>query len=350
MAATTVQPSNGGELQQAPLKGTVRNQAVRSDIRNVLAVGLLTVFLAVASSSSSLCFADEPAPIFAASLDDGQRISGTLPAELTVTTRFGEFRVPIDRLESIKQENDQLEFHLMNGDVLQGSVKAPFKLQAELGPAIELTTAGLHTVQRATSSLHTPWSEPSNHLRARLRLLEAPSGRRGEMTLLVELQNTSKETLRLRKPNLQTRVLALDEIGRQNGYNAWVTAQFEQEGLQHVHAMDRMALRTSNVAILPGGTYRLHITLPYNMDQQEQLEELEKRIEELEEHHEPARERTHFFGMKPLSAQTGIGRFRVFYHVPEGRAAGKAERQRAIAWSGSIVTPTLAIPFPERPR
>jgi len=298
----------------------------------------------------SACLAGETAPVFAASLNDGQRISGTLPAELTVTTRLGEFRVPVDRLESVALSEDkgkeQLEFRLMNGDILQGTVKGPFKLLATLGPELDLATAGLNGLQRATSSLHTPWSEPNNHLRARLRLLEAPSGRRGELTLLVELQNTGKETLRLLKPHLQSRVLAPRELGRQNGYNAWITAQFDGEDREQLHEAQELLQRGSRVPILPGGTYRLHITIPFETEGMKRLEAMEKLLEAIEEIQEPARERTHFFGTQTLWAQAGTGRFRVFYHVPEAEAEGgeKAKDQRI--WSGSVVTPTLAIPFP----
>jgi len=291
--------------------------------------------------------ATEPAPQFAVSLQDGQRISGTLPAELRVTTRFGEFRVPIDRLESINPAKEQLAFHLMNGDILQGSVTGAFKLQSTFGPEIDLASAGLEGLQRAASSLHTHWSEAHNHLRARLRLLEAPSGRRGELTLLVELQNTGKETLRLLKPNLNARVLSPKDLGRQDDYNAWITAQFERVGREHAQELRVVqALRNGpHVHILPGGTYRLHITIPFEVERTARHEELEKMVEAVGDLQKPVRERTHFFGTETMEAQTGTGRFRVFYHVPEN--GGEADKNAR--WSGSVVTPTLAIPFPDRP-
>jgi|GEM_PF-6559567 len=301
-------------------------------------------------------FGGEPSPsadLFSATFGDGQTVTGTLPDELRVTTRFGLFRIPTERLESVTRQETNLVFHLTNGDVLQGqpvenratnidtnrnietnrAAKA-FTLAAELGPEIDLLQAGLQHLQRKRSRQQTAWSKPENQVRSRLILQEAPAGPRGEFVLLLELQNLSEKTVQLVKPGVQKRVIPPGDINHQPGRNAWITARFEEPEAR-LQELREMVREPERVAIAPGGTYRLHFIIPYDIGGQRQLRKVEQKISALVEEQAPARERAHFFALDPMSAQPGTGHSGTLERQPRdpgtrGRVFGRTPREATI--------------------
>ena len=308
---------------------------IRSTVLASLAAGSLWWFAA----------AEVVAPdLFTAQLGDGQRITGTIPAQVEIKTRFGTFTVARGRIVSVRAGADHFELHLANGDELHGVIVSPLTLGAVDGPEIDLAEAGLETLGRAAPLLATDWSEPVHHLRARLIALDPPKGPTGEMLLVIELQNTHPdETLVLQRPSFHDRVIHPKQIHDHSHHDAWLTAFQEVEQLEErLQELEEIA-RPNGEHILPGGSYRLQVAVPYAGGARNVSRVHERRVgrDELEKLKEPRKEVTHFFGTETLFVDPGRIHFRGYYQArPPGNGAGD--------WRGSVTTPLLTLEIPPR--
>jgi len=257
---------------------------------------------------------------------------------VSVTNQFGSFDLPSMRIESIERRDDgRVALLLLNGDEIHGSMPGALKLVIDGGPVIELNQPAMRHLGRAAPTLRTPWGAPVNGVRARLRLLEAPARPEGEMAFAMEIHNDTEKVVELAKPNFKDRVLAPKELGEVDNQGAWLTAVQDNELLEREH-MERMLHAMERFRLAPGGTYRLHISVPYgNVGLRRELKKMQDR--ELVLGRENAvKERTDFFGTHRFHVVPGRILFRGYYRVRAAHAGN--------GWSGSVVTPVLPVSVP----
>lgn len=277
---------------------------------------------------------------FTVDLEDGQRLTGVIPASLEVKTRFGKITLKTANIHRIETKKDHTEIHFANGDKLHGTLLEDLLFTAEIGSAWDLLETPFQQLSRRHGeSLATPWSEAVNGLRSRLRLVESPKNdESGELVFEMELQNTTATNLTVEIPEFHPRVVSPKEMPTHA--RAWITCSGEQLLLQARERRLEEFEQVQTVYLKPQGSLVFRIVVPVEIRikqaeqnrggmrqlkkiaEQQRLKKEGKRIP-VERHVEPV-------GTDTLD--TLGGDFRGYFRI---------KMQGGERWHGTLLTPLL---------